>query len=312
LVVLGPVAYGVREVCGVRKYGTKAGKSSASVVKHVSAVRHTDDLAHLVTAHSELSSHSCLLGLMYQLSDIDTETGNFYKYSYERLRECMKTQDTSLADELDIDHLLQSKGSYWPEYWRKSEYSRGSSEVTMLNEFTKRGLTSDSNAAGLVKRINRLPFVEHWLRTRSIPWITSSLTSALQMLHLLIDTLPRLGIDIREMRSIMDAGCGTGFIVTALALHVNDGTVVQCVEYERWVHQIGRRAAQRGGIYDLEGVSHLANKTEDDVLSRIQWVHGDAIEMKERSSGTSLGTHDLILFGISLPPDRFQRRSRTL
>lgn len=150
-----------------------------------------------------------------------------------------------------------------------------------------------------MKQVNRLPFVEHFLRT-GIPWSTSAPQGALQILHMIAVTLPELGLPhISTMTRVADAGCGTGFVAALLALLSSEGTEVACMEYERWLNTVGKHIADRGGIYDHRALPEGAD--EQTILRKISWMWADAVQMRDRSSGASLGRFDLVVFGMSFP-----------
>ena len=67
------------------------------------------------------------------------------------------------------------------------------------------GVTDESVASNMIQRVNRLPFVEHWLRTGDAVWQTSSLKAALRMLHQVapITTGETVRISIRHVHRIV-------------------------------------------------------------------------------------------------------------
>ena len=71
---------------------------------------------------------------------------------------------------------------------------------------------------------------------------------------------------------------------------------VVCLEYTHWLHELGQRIAHRHNIFDLAS----DKDAPENVMSKIDWVHGDATQMRA-VNGSGLGTFDLIIFGVSLP-----------
>jgi len=219
-------------------------------------------------AHS-LCITPCLLGLLYGVPTCDT--GEVLPYTYERMIECVaETPTLAKVTTLNFDQIFESNP-----------------------RFCLRGLTPSSLTTKFMKRVNRLPFIEYWLRTGSAPWISSGLTTALEIVHLATNLSHKFAVNRRL--KIMDAGCGTGFVAAVLALM---GYEVLCVEYLDWVSALGQHIHKREDIFDLRGLS----ETHSDVFARISYVVGDAINMTTKT-GRDLPKVDMVMFGMALPYD---------
>lgn len=252
---------------------------------------------HSTDEEDSCNDKTCVFELMYRL-DVHFEQ-KVQAYSYERLQHCLKslTGLQGFKDEVDIDVALELESQYFrPEFKQLHGYNP---ELTHRAAFEARGLVRDSLAPKFMKQVNRLPFVEHYLRT-GIPWSTSAPQSALQLLHLIVVTLPNLGLpNVSDMTRVADAGCGTGFIAATLALICTRCTEVVCLEYEQSLNNIGKQIAEHGGIYDPQTLPE--DSDEQTVLRKISWRWGDALTMQDLSEGANLGKFNLILFSMSIP-----------
>jgi len=236
------------------------------------------------------------------------QTITYGGYSYDELIKCLEgpcegegaekdeclTGLKALGDDLNVDALLTSEAGYLPNYWKSDKLI---TRKTRKDMFGERGLTTDSFVAKLVKSVNRLPFLEMYLRTCTNEWISSNLNAALQLVHFVDTTVKKAGKTWNNIKKTMDAGCGTGFVVTVLAQAVDASAKVVCLEYSDWVHSFSESLAHRGNLYDPA----ITNETE--LLKRIDWVWGDAINMKDFATEETLQGFDLIIFGMSLPHD---------
>lgn len=263
---------------------------------HVSSLRPTSSelefIGSMESVCSEFQERTCI------------QTITYGGYSYDELNKCLEvpcegkgaekgaclTGLKALGDDLNVDALLTSEAEYWPKYWKSDKF------ITRKDMLTERGLTTDSFVAKLVKRVNRLPFLEMYLRTCTNEWTTSNLNSALQLVHFVDTTVKQAGKTWNSIKKTMDAGCGTGFVVTVLAQAVDASAKVVCVEYVDWVHSFSEALAHRGNLYDPA-------INEAELLKRIDWVWGDAINMKDFATEETLQGFDLIIFGMSLPHD---------
>jgi len=219
----------------------------------------------------------CVLGLMYGHSDVELNfngEASFMEYSYSRAMQCIRESNAqNLVEECDVEAVLQDP------------------------DVQASGVTDESVASTMFRLVNRLPFVEHWLRTGGAVWQSSSLKAALRMLH---EVAPI--VEGRNIR-VLDAGCGTGFVVSVLALMSGQLAEVVCLEYTSWLHKLGQRIAHRDNIFDVTGLQHSSARA----MSKVDWVHGDATQMRAVNE-SSLGTFDLIVFGVSLPSGDIPRQ----
>lgn len=197
-------------------------------------------------------------------------------------------------------------GAYLDDYWQfiPDVNNRGQLRTEVFEE---RGLRPASVAAKTLYNINRISFLEPYLRTGAFPWISSSLASALQIMFMLTDVMQwSIGRSIQDMRHVMDAGCGTGFVAVAMATLLPEDGKVECLEYEEYVHRWSKDRFRSDSV----GPKVLEHRPND--LHKVSWLWGDAMKMAPLGAVTHdyqkhYSNLDLISFGMALP-DRFLER----